>query len=259
MYMGARRPISELDPQIRIKMSSSRIDCYWSERFGLEPFSLYQSGIFVVPHARPWKDSFAFVFVRGTTGVISVSPTLVDSIRVRLHKQAPVSLLDAENLRPLFEQPIHHTVGPSYQGYAEREHFLPISSESVRRLSPNEREALEQLKATCDPTEWEQSGTDRADSDLFGLFSREELVAVAHYAIWAEAAASIGVLTHPAHRGQNSGKAIVSAAMQDAFTRGYLVLYQALFANRPSVAVATTLGFQAYAQTLGVHLVEGGV
>ena len=72
----------------------------------------------------------------------------------------------------------------------------------------------------------------------------------------AEEAASIGVLTHPAYREQNYGKAVVSAAMQDAFACGYFVLYQALEANRPSVAVATTLGCQAYAQTLGVHLVE---
>jgi len=38
--------------------------------------------------------------------------------------------------------------------------------------------------------------------------------------------ASIGVLTHPAHRSRGCGKAVVTAAMFYAFERGHVVLYQ---------------------------------
>ena len=238
-------------------MQSQRVDRYWSERFGLEPRALSQAGVFIVPHARPWPDSFACVFVRDRTGVISVGPTLVDAIQDRIQQKEPQALLSEKALCDLFARPLHHTVGPLYQGYAEREDFQPAPAFSARPLQTSERQALRQLQNAVAPTEWEQSGIDRADSELFGLFLGKDLAAVAHYSLWAADAASIGVLTHPAHRGQNHGKVVVSAAMQDAFARGYWVLYQALVANRPSVAVAEALGCRAYAHTMGVYLREG--
>ena len=75
----------------------------------------------------------------------------------------------------------------------------------------------------------------------------------------ADELVALGEEPHSAYRGQNYGKALVSAAMQDAFARDYWVLYQALETNRSSVALAATLGCHAYARTLGVHLLEGGV
>lgn len=240
-------------------MRSQRVERYWSERFGVEPHILSRAGIFVVPHARPWEDSFAFVFIRGVTGVISVEPTLVAAIQDRTRQKEPHLLLSEKALCEIFVRPLHHTVGPAYQGYAEREEFRPAPSLLTRTLETSEREILRQLQDAADPAEWEQSGIERADSELFGLFlGRKDLVAVAHYSLWAEDAASIGVLTHPAHRGRAYGKAVVSAAMQDAFDRGYWVLYQTIVANQPSVAVAEALGCRAYAYTMGVHLMAGG-
>lgn len=217
---------------------------------------LYEIGVRVVPHARPWKDNFAYVFVRESTCVLSVGAHCVDATRERISAMDPASLLTEANLREVFERPIHHTVGPAYQGYAEKEDFLPEISNLGRKLRGEEQEVLQTLKRACEPIAWEHSGIDETNSALFGYFAGEDLAAVAHYSMWAEDAASIGVLTHPRHRGRGYGKAVVSAAMADALEQGYWVIYQTLEANHPSVRLATALGCRDYARTMAVHFVE---
>ena len=237
-------------------------------------------GVRVVPHARRWNDCLAFVFVRGPLCVVSVGPAFVESTSERVSGLAPLSLLNEKSLQLLPGRRILRFAGPLYQGYSEREDFTPVPSASVRilrseqgdvvqqlatapeserpesTLTPAWREVLQRFARASEPTEWEHSGIDRADSALFGNFLGDELVAVAHYGMLAADAASIGVLTHPAYRNCGYGKAVVSAAMADAFSHGHVVLYQTLEANRASVSLAEALGCQDYARTFDVHLVE---
>ena len=126
----------------------------------------------------------------------------------------------------------------------------------VRKIDREEQQVLRRLAAACEPIAWEHSGVERTDSALFGYFIGDEIVAVAHYSMWGDHAASIGVLTHPSHRNRGYGKVVVSAAMEDAFAHGHFVLYQTLVANSSSVALATALGCQDYARTMAVHLVD---
>ena len=237
-------------------MGTQRVDRYWSNRFGLEPNALYEAGVRVVRHARPWADNFAYVFVRGSACVLSVGAAFVHATHERVSKRDPDSFLRDADLREAFELPIHHTVGPAYQGYAEKEDFLPQTSDCIRKLRDEERKVLLSLKNACEPIAWEHSGIDAADSGLFGCFVGGDLAAVAHYSLWADDAASIGVLSHPAHRSRGYGKAVVSAAMADAFEQGHLVIYQTLSANHPSVRLATALGCRDYARTMAVHFTE---
>ena len=51
---------------------------------------------------------------------------------------------------------------------------------------------------------------------------------------------------------------MASAATAQALEAGFIVLYQTLFANTPSVALATGLGYQAYASQLAVRLISDG-
>ena len=78
------------------------------------------------------------------------------------------------------------------------------------------------------------------------------MVAVARYRPAWEEAVSIGVVTHPAYRGRGYGRAVVSTAQ--GLEAGFIVLYQTLLANAPSVALATGLGYQPYATHLAVRL-----
>jgi predicted GNAT family acetyltransferase len=64
----------------------------------------------------------------------------------------------------------------------------------------------------------------------------------------------VGIVTHFGHRGRGYGTAVVSAMTADGLAGGRVVQYRTLQANLPSVAVASKLGFQRFAQTLAVRL-----
>ena len=235
---------------------AARIDQYWADVFGLSPGFDRTDGLLVTPHARQWKDNFAFVFVRGNACVISVSRRRVEAVRRRAGPIGPGEWLTPGNVSSMFEEPVDRIVGPVFQGYAEADDFRPVHSDHVRRLCPADDDRLKALADACDSLQWEHSGTDFSTPNHFGLVADDEIVAVAHYDMWAPYAASIGIITHPAHRGRGCGKAAVSAAMKHAFERGHLVVYQTLLANTPSVRLAHSLGCREYARTLAVHLRE---
>src|SRR5947207_4706590 len=208
-------------------MHVRRADEYWSARFGLEPAALYRHGINVVPHARSWQDDFAYVFVRGTTCILSVGSSFVESTsKLAGDSHESDFFLREESLHGLFGRPIHHTVGPAYQGYVEPEEFMPQRSDAVREVESGERNLLDRLKSCCEPLAWEHSGIEKTHSPVFGYFIAEDLVAIAHYSFWADHVVSIGVLTQPHYRGHGYGKYVVSAAITHALNDGHLVLYQ---------------------------------
>ncbi len=233
---------------------TSRIDQYWHNFFNLPPDSLSQECNFVVPHARPWHDHFVYLFVHDKTGVVSAGPDQVSVLRQRVADLPAQELLTPTAIRTLFDQPPDRLIGPLFQGWAEVDDFRPCPSPHVRRLQPADRPNLRRLADACDPTEWSYSGITTSKVDLFGYFRHEELVTVAHYDIRGEFGASIGIITHPGHRGRGYAKAAVSAAMQHAFDGGQMVLYQTHLANAASVALSSRLGCRPYAQSLGVYL-----
>ena len=232
---------------------SPRIDRYWADIFGLQPEDLRKPGITVVPHARSWKDTFAYALVHEATCVISVGAALVENIQTRVAGISTCDILKANVLRRAFSQPIDHTVGPAFQGYAEVEDFRPHPCADVRALGSSDEKALRDLAEVCDPVEWEHSGITSKSSPLFGVFDADQIVAASHYSMWANYAASIGVMARPTQRGRGYGKAAVSASMHDAFAHGHMVVYQTLLDNVPSVSVAKRLGCKLYAQTVAVH------
>jgi predicted GNAT family acetyltransferase len=102
---------------------------------------------------------------------------------------------------------------------------------------------------------WEHSGITFDEAHVFGCFVDDRLVAAARYQSAWEETAHIGVVTHPAYRGHGYGRAVVSAATASGLEAGFIVLYQTLLNNVPSVALATGLGYQPYATHLAVRLI----
>ncbi len=176
----------------------------------------------------------------------------------------------------MIEGPISHCVGPLYEGYAEADDFRPATSGATVTLDRSQIGDVQAFTAACDragsgvtpiwreilyrfisasnPADVEQSGLARADSPLFAVVDDAGILAVAHYSMWAADAASIGVLTHPAHRRRGFGKASVTAAMRYVFAHGHFALYPTLLANRASIALAASLGCHDYGRFLAVHL-----
>jgi RimJ/RimL family protein N-acetyltransferase len=257
-----------------------RIDRYWRDRLGLRD-ELDREGVHVVPHAGQAGDDLVYVLVRDDAAVVSVPRSLVQSTRDRVRHVAPSDLLDPARIHHVVDQPISHCVGPLYEGYADAEGFVAKPSRAVITLDRSHLQAVQAFTAACErvdsevtsvwrdvlrrfvtassPTDFEHSGLARGDSPLFARVDESGVLALAHYSMWAVDAASIGVLTHPEHRRRGHGKAVVGAAMSDAFSQGFLVLYRTLLANRASVALAESLGCRDYARFLAVHLRRGAL
>ena len=235
-------------------MAIHRVDTYWSGHLGVQPENLYQPGVHVVPHVRPGDENFAYAFVKGSTCVLCVPSSEVEDTTKRAAAYSASSLLNDDNLRIVLGRPIHHTIGPAYQGYVDRKEFSPQFSPEVRQISKSSPE-LGRLQKVCDSTAWYHSAIDPTGSALFAYVLNGAIVAVAHYSMWTDDTASIGVLTHPAHRGRGHGKAVVSAAIADAFERGHLVVLQTLESNVAAVGIAKAIGTRDYARTVAVHLI----
>jgi len=134
----------------------------------------------------------------------------------------------------------YKSLGQAYQGYIERRFFRSAARPGVRTQA------------------WEHAGITVDEPHVFGCFVDGHLAAAARYRpAWGETA-HIGVVTHPADRRRHYGSAVVSAATTQALDAGFIVLYQTLLANAPSVALATGLGYQAYASHLAIRLTSDG-
>jgi predicted GNAT family acetyltransferase len=149
---------------------------------------------------------------------------------------------------------VRRIIGPAYQGYVETAQFRAVPHTGIRPLVRADRAALQELADACEVEAWEHASIAPDEPQAFGCFINDRLIAVARARPGWEETAHIGVATHPAHRGQGNGRAVVSAATAQALKAGHIVLYQTLVANAPSVALATRLGYEPYATHLAVRL-----
>jgi predicted GNAT family acetyltransferase len=81
-----------------------------------------------------------------------------------------------------------------------------------------------------------------------------ELVAAGRLHDVREQVLSVGVLTHPDHRGHGYGSAVASAMTRYGIESGRIMLYRTLLSNRASVQIATSLGYPEYCTTLFARL-----
>jgi ribosomal protein S18 acetylase RimI-like enzyme len=231
-----------------------RIDRYWAGFFGLAPEEFLRPGVRVVAHAELGAYHGAWIYRRGTTALISVPPDLVAATEGRAAALPIEALQGEEGARALFGDAVERVIGPAFQGTLAPEAFRPVASPYVRRLTPGDRSAIEQLRAACDPVEWEHSNLTPERPEAFGYFDGALLVAASHNVPRAPDAADHGVITHPGYRGRGCGKAVVSASVQYALERDRLILYQTLVANTAAVGIALAIGMREYARHVAVRL-----
>lgn len=235
-------------------MTPARIDRYWAAFFGLDAREFLKPGARVVPHAGLGDYHGAWIFQRGPTVLISVPPALVATTERRAATLQIEAAPSEDAARALFGEAVERVIGPAFQGTLSPEAFRPSPSPHVRRLTPEDRPAIEQFHAACDPVEWDHSNLTPDRPEAFGYFEGALLVAASHNVLRAPDATDHGVLTHPAFRGRGCGKAVVSASIQYALEQNRLILYQTLIANAPAVGIALALGLREYARHVAVRL-----
>ena len=239
-------------------MTIQRIDATWAAFFGLSPPAFLLPGIQVVPHHQLADYQGVWLFRHHASLCLSVPPDSVEGIQAFVPAYTVESLFSEAGIRALLGPRIERIIGPAYQGYVERLQFRSAPHSGVQALSRADQAALQQLADACEVDAWEHAGIAFDEPHVFGCFVDDHMVAVARYrAAWGEAA-TIGVVTHPAYRGYGYGRAVASAATAQGLEAGFIVMYQTLLANAPSVALATRLGFQPYATHLAVRLTSEG-
>jgi RimJ/RimL family protein N-acetyltransferase len=229
------------------------IDEFWAEFLGVEVAALGGARCIVVPHARLAGYSGAWLFVRGSAAIVSVPADLVSEITPRAARVAPLEL--HASVDTLFGSRVARVIGPTYLGWLEPARFrAPATSAAVRPLRADENELVAQLASACDANEWEASAIEVGEPGLVGAFEDGLLVAVAKLREWAPGVGDLGVISHPARRGQGHARAAVAKIVERALETDWLVIYQTLEANTAAVAIAAGLGFARYATNCAIRL-----
>jgi GNAT superfamily N-acetyltransferase len=183
---------------------------------------------------------------------------MVEPMRQQLAGHSRDEVFTGAFLTGLFGNSVDRIVGPAWQGYADGSDFHPAATGGTRLLQQvcTDKSALQRLELACNRTEWEHSTIAWEQPPVFGCFVGEEIVAAGTLHPWGEGILGVGIITHPAHRGQGYARAVVSAMTAYGLAQGAILRYQTLQANVASVAVARTLGYQQYGQTLAVRLTQ---
>lgn len=127
--------------------------------------------------------------------------------------------------------------------YATRPDAPPHVTEGVRALTSDDAPHLAALQVQCTEAELQLSEISIDDPVIIGCFRGDDLVGVASLLERAHDIYDIGVLTHPAHRGQNIAAALTAHLRSDLTARGKVAQYITMESNHGSVRVAEKCQF----------------
>lgn len=230
------------------------IDYYWSSYLGCPLDVLASDHTLVVPHATLGDYQGLFMLLHRNALVISVPPSMLESVRLNAELWTSRAILNDARLRALVGDRVDRIIGPAFIGYADGTSFRPMPNMQSRMLDEHDAPALQRLRRACSAQDWEYGGSDLGEQPLVGRFFGDELVAVAGYEVWGSHIAHIAVVTHPAYRAKGYGRDVVTAIAEIALRRGLIPQYRTLQSNQPSRAIASALGFEQYAVSIAVRL-----
>jgi RimJ/RimL family protein N-acetyltransferase len=230
------------------------VDAHWAAHLNCAVEDLYSQRVIVTRHPRLVRYPEALLFRRGATCIIAAPDKLVASLSKAKAQLKAEEGFDKGLLESLFGSGIEQVVGPAWIGYADEAILLRAESCGVRLLNPDEESPLRDLAESCSPIEWEHSDIEFTRQPICCRFLNDQAVAAASYRICKHNLAHIGVISHPAYRGRGYGKAVVSGISEQGLSRGLVMQYRTLESNAASVAIARSLGFQLYAETIAVVL-----
>lgn len=233
--------------------SRQRIDTFWANRLTITPELLYSQMLLVLPHPDP-NHSSCLAFQHLAFTCVQVPHRHYQQLHKTIALQAHARLLTPQWWQQIVGTPHVEAIGPAYLGYADAQQFQPLLRHPTRLLTPSDSAAFAAFAISVGAIAWEHSGLGDEPQPIAGCWQEQRLVAAAGYQVWGATLAHIGVTSAPDVRGTGYGTSVVSAIGQHALENGYVLQYRTLYANRPSRAIATALGFQSYATTLVIHL-----
>jgi RimJ/RimL family protein N-acetyltransferase len=233
--------------------SLHRVDHFWANHLAITPDLLSSQKLLVVPHPDA-TDVSCRVFQHHTFICVHVPQIQYDRLHRTIGQQERAHLLTSAWWQQILGTTHFDVIGPAYLGYADAQQFRRLIRHPTRLLTPSDSAALAAFATTVGTVAWEHSGLGEGSQPIAGCWQEERLVAAAGYRVWGATLAHIGVTTDPVVRGSGYGTSVVSAIGTHALEQNYVLQYRTLQANQASMAIAATLGFQAYATTLVIRL-----
>jgi RimJ/RimL family protein N-acetyltransferase len=196
------------------------------------------------------------VFRRGTDVRIAASASKIERIGKGLGNATLDAFCTAEFWRTSFPEYAGAIIGPALYYYIDavpKTWSPPPTSRSlllVRGLAASDMKVCAGLSAALTREEREASGFDTLGRQVWGVFAKGELVAMAGYDAWPNRVAHLGVATHPEHRGCKFAQLAVQAAIRGAAMRRRIAQYRCLSSDPAAVGVARALGVRCFAESL---------
>lgn len=239
----------------------SEVSSWWAQRLGLPRAALHAGGIYgaavsghvglmaVTGADQPlgYGPAWALPALRRVMTGLPAGPLPAGG---DLLPGGPLAIAAARVIAALSARP-SDVIGPAWYGYVTAGALTPGRSPAVRPLSPADLPLLRRLHEQTPPGERDESGT--TGLPAFGYLEGNDLLAVACLGTW-HGMPTLGVLTHPGHRGRGLARAVVAAAAQAGLEHRDVVQYRAWRANAASIAVARRAGFAHYCDGLIIDL-----
>lgn len=223
---------------------------YWAGKLGVEPRAFEEDGVTVGETDGEDLD----LFVRDGAVVVG-APSEVRAACERTADDLAAAAPDAAAVGEWVAgvEAVETVLGPAFYGYADAATFDPVDADA-RVLDADDDPAFEDLRAAVPEEEWANGGPAFRPGETVGRVVGGDLVAVAGHEVWDGLLAHVAVVTHPDHRGEGYGRAVVSLVTDRALDAGLVPQYRTADAWPWSVALAEGLGYQRFATSyLGVR------
>jgi hypothetical protein len=235
-------------------------DAFWARDLGCEPDDLRPSTTRVQAHAgRLVGNDGIWILTIGEFPIVSLPPPLLARLETRPRHWTRSLVQDPALLtRELHPAGIVKIVGPAPIAYASDAMLVRAPGPASRTLTDADGGAVDALRASCTPEEWEHGGSIFGEVPTFGAFDEtERLAALAGYEVWNDQLAHIAIVSASANRNQGYGASAARLAAQSAIAAGLVPQYRTLASNSAAMRVAEKLGFEQYGFSVFIKLAAG--
>jgi RimJ/RimL family protein N-acetyltransferase len=233
----------------------AHLDEDWAANFDCGVADLHRPGVTFLRNGGDFATyAGAYLLRWGEACVFTAPDLLAGRVAERRHGLSPDEVFHRSFLAALFGEAVDRIIGPAFRSVADSTDFRRVDPRATRLLSPGDDAALHRLAEAVEDEAWEHSGIHFNRPPNFGCYVSGELVSAGMLLAAGERLRNVGIVTHPARRGQGYGRAVVSFMTAYALDGGGFGHCQTLLANAPSIAIARSLGYQQYATALAVRL-----
>lgn len=234
----------------------NRVYKNWAEQFQCEISDLMTPRLIVQQHLGSLREYCGiYCFYNGTTCIISAPTEYVSEIKLATTEFGPSEAFDAELLTRLSRAENYKIIGPAYQGYVDKSSFIEQQTHDVVDLvNEHHLDALEEFRLSCNETEWAHSDIELHRQPILARFYDGKIVAAGSWREESKDILSLGIISHPNHRGKGHGKAVVSALTSKGLKTDAIMHFQTLNSNRASVELARSLGYKELASTVAIRI-----